>query len=326
MKKSLQLIISFTIISFILSSCSLFTQKKNLSPDHQEFLSKVRYIITHEEKRIFLNLAPSERDEFIEEFWEKRDPDPETEENEFKKKYFERIQEANHLFAEGATAGWLEDRGRIYILLGPPEHRDAYPRGYTFYGPPMEIWYYGIYPIIFTDEFYSGDYDLEPGSAENLALLLKAQLDLKPDVEMDRALFDFNMKINKLSPGKIQIQVQVPYENISFKEEGKKLQTTLSLHLEIFTQSQKKIWDFQKLYPLSLTPEKLKEKRGKDYVIPLQKELPPGKFRITVSLENQTDTQKIEKSKNFRIKKGPFPLSGKGPFWFLLGKPNGFRR
>lgn len=322
MKKSNQYLITFILVSFFLSSCSLFTPKKHLSPDHQEFLSKVRYIITHKEKKIFLNLAPSERDEFIEEFWEKRDPDPETEENEFKKKYFERIEEANHLFAEGATAGWLEDRGRIYILLGPPEHRDAYPRGYTFYGPPMEIWYYGVYPILFTDEFYSGDYELEPRSAQNLALLLKAQQDLKPDVEMDRVSFDFTLKMEKLSPHRIKIKVQVPYENISFKEAGPKLHTTLSLHLKIFTQAQEKVWNFQKEYPLSLTPEELKESRGKDYVIPLQKELSPGKFRVTVSLKNETDSQKIEKSKNFRIKKGPFPLPGKEPFGFQLGKPN----
>ncbi|MBS3820125.1 GWxTD domain-containing protein [bacterium] len=314
MKKSNQYLITFILVSFFLSSCSLFTPKKNLSPDHQEFLSKVRYIITQKEKKRFLKLAPSKRDEFIEEFWEKRDPDPETEENEFKKKYFERIEEANHLFAEGATAGWLEDRGRIYILLGPPEHRDAYPRGYTFYGPPMEIWYYGIYPIVFTDKFYSGDYNLEPGSAQNLALLLKAQMDLKPDVEMDRVPFDFNLKLEKLSPGQIKIQVHVPYETISFKEEKEKLQTILSLHMEIFTQSQEKIWNFQKDYPLSLTPERLKEKRGKSYVIPFQKEFSPGTYRVTVSLENQTDTQTIEKSKNFRIKKEPFPHPGKEPF------------
>ena len=61
----------------------------------------MRYIITRQERKIFLNLIPSERKSFIEEFWEKRDPDPDTEINEFKEVYFELIEEANFLFKEG---------------------------------------------------------------------------------------------------------------------------------------------------------------------------------------------------------------------------------
>ena len=72
------------------------------------------------------------------EFWKKRDPDPDTEENEFKTQYFQRIDEANHLFTDGGEPGWLQDRGRIYILLGPPADREVYPRGVTFYGIPTE--------------------------------------------------------------------------------------------------------------------------------------------------------------------------------------------
>lgn len=63
-----------------------------------EFLSKVRYIINKKERKIFLELPDSEKERFKDEFWERRDPDPETEENEFKMEYFNRIEKANDLF------------------------------------------------------------------------------------------------------------------------------------------------------------------------------------------------------------------------------------
>lgn len=59
----------------------------------------------------------------MEEFWKKRDPTPETETNEFKNEYFVRIGEANRFFTEAAESGWLQDRGRVDILLGPPTNR-----------------------------------------------------------------------------------------------------------------------------------------------------------------------------------------------------------
>jgi GWxTD domain-containing protein len=102
------------------------------------------------------------RDGFIEAFWQKRDPVPATEVNEFKDEYYGRIGQANRLFADGGPNGWLEDRGRIHILLGPPWERRTYPRGVTFYGKPTEIWYYGSFPIVFTDSDWNGTYELDP--------------------------------------------------------------------------------------------------------------------------------------------------------------------
>jgi GWxTD domain-containing protein len=160
MRKFPSAILILGLLFLIFISCRSFTLERDLSPKHKEFLSKVRYIITKKETSVFLNLPSSERERFIEEFWKKRDLDPEAEVNEFKERYFSRIEDANHLFKEGGTPGWLQDRGRIYILLGPPEARDKYPTGDTFYARPMESSYYGFYPIIFIDHSYTGDYEL----------------------------------------------------------------------------------------------------------------------------------------------------------------------
>jgi len=301
MKKYSSLFFIFLCL-FIIASCRWSKLEKNLSPNEKEFLSKVRYIITKKEKEIFLNLPPSERKAFIKEFWEKRDPDPFTEENEFKKEYFRRIEEANKLFKEGGTPGWLQDRGRIYILLGPPEHREKYPTGYTFYGRPMEIWYYGPYPIVFIDYSYVGDYELYPLSARYVAELLKAQLNLKPKVKLNKVILDFKLNIDRAGENRIYVQIKIPYQNIWFVEKDSNLETTLKLLLIIYSNSGKKIWAFEKKYFISLSPKEIKKALGKSYLIGVKTDsLSSGTYKMKIFLMNQTDEKKVEKTVKFKL-------------------------
>jgi len=131
-----KILIFFTIvILLILNKCATFTPYQELDPQSKEFLSTVRYIITSAEEKIFKELPPSERAKFIEDFWARRDPTPGTPRNEFKEMYFKRIEEANQLF-KGARPGWLQDRGRIYILFGPPDERVTNPMG----GRPVDAY------------------------------------------------------------------------------------------------------------------------------------------------------------------------------------------
>src|SRR5258708_27793916 len=95
----------------------------------------VAYIITNEEKKAFKALTTDEeRENFIEQFWRRRDPDPDTEENEYREQYYERIAYANEHFASGIP-GWKTDRGRIYISWGKPDSVEAHPSGGQ-YDPP----------------------------------------------------------------------------------------------------------------------------------------------------------------------------------------------
>jgi GWxTD domain-containing protein len=277
--------------------------EKNLDPESQEFFSKVRYIITKQERKIFLNLPSPERENFIEEFWKKRDPDPYTEENEFKEQYFGRIEEANQLFREGSTPGWLQDRGRIYILLGPPEGREVYPRGLSFYGEPTEIWYYGFFPIVFIDHSWSGNYKLEPLSALHISEISKAQMERKPKIARETVVFDFDLKIEKTKEGKAIIQIEVPYKNIWLVEEENKLKTTLELAIEIFDSSGKKVWEHQTHCPVSLTDKNLEETIGKDYLIKIPIHLKQGEYSLTAHLENKADENQVRKKVKFNIGK-----------------------
>jgi len=114
---------------------------------------EVVYIITAEERDVFLKLqGDAERDEFIEQFWRRRDPDPSTAFNEFKEEHYRRIHYANERFTAG-LAGWKTDRGRIYIKFGPPDDIQDHPAGSTYVRPqhegggttlvhPFQVWTY----------------------------------------------------------------------------------------------------------------------------------------------------------------------------------------
>jgi GWxTD domain-containing protein len=91
----------------------------------------VSYIISNEERTAWKRLATDEeRESFIESFWLRRDPTPDTLDNEFKDDHYERIAYANEHFASGIP-GWKTDRGRIYIMYGKPDEIESHPSGGT---------------------------------------------------------------------------------------------------------------------------------------------------------------------------------------------------
>ena len=119
---------------------------KDLPQKYQEFMTLVTYIITDKEKDVFLRLTNDrDRDVFIESFWKIRDPTPGTPENEFKIEHLKRFEYANKNLGRGAgRPGWMTDRGKIYIILGEPQSKEAFD---SILGlRPCEVWYY------YTDE------------------------------------------------------------------------------------------------------------------------------------------------------------------------------
>jgi GWxTD domain-containing protein len=126
----------------------------------------VVYIITDQERAAFKSLrTDTEREHFIEQFWLRRDPTPDTVENEFKEEHYRRIAYANQHFAAPGIAGWRTDRGRIYIIYGPPDEIDAHPAGSGASAYPSQQWRYrridgvGANVIIdFVDPTRTGEY------------------------------------------------------------------------------------------------------------------------------------------------------------------------
>src|ERR1700747_287328 len=112
--------------------------KQEVSGSYKKWLNEdVAYIITDEERAAFKQLSnDEERDNFIEAFWQRRDPTPDTVENEFKEEHYRRIAYANEHFAAGIP-GWKTDRGRMYIVYGKPDEIESHPSGGS-YERPME--------------------------------------------------------------------------------------------------------------------------------------------------------------------------------------------
>jgi GWxTD domain-containing protein len=110
-----------------------------LDSQYKKWLNEdVVYIITPEERSAFLHLSTNEeRESFIENFWARRNPDPDSPENTFKEEHYRRIAYANEHYASGIP-GWKTDRGRIYIMWGPPDETDSHPSGGTYERPPEE--------------------------------------------------------------------------------------------------------------------------------------------------------------------------------------------
>lgn len=167
---------------------------RNVRPELKEAYKRwldqdVPYLITKEERRAFMSLqTDEERENFIENFWRRRDPNPDTEENEFREEYYERIAYANERFTSGIP-GWRTDRGRIYIAWGKPDSIESRPSGGAYDRPsyegggttttyPFEIWFYrhlegvgdGI-EIEFVDPTGTGEYRIARNANEKDAML-----------------------------------------------------------------------------------------------------------------------------------------------------------
>lgn len=165
----------------------------------------VAYIISDDERKAFKNLSnDEERDAFIEQFWLRRNPNPDSPDNEFREEHYRRIAYANEHFAAGKP-GWKTDRGRIYISWGPPDSIDSHPSGGAYERPmdegggetstfPFETWHYryleGVGDNIdleFVDTCMCGDYHFTIDRGEKDALAKVPGMGLTQWEEMGQA-------------------------------------------------------------------------------------------------------------------------------------------
>jgi GWxTD domain-containing protein len=191
--------ISLAILTLLLAIPAVFAQdlpdrKRNEKPElpkaYRDWIDKdVAYIITPQERDAFKKLKTNEeREQFIELFWRRRDPDPDTDENEYREEYYERIAYANEHFSSGIP-GWKTDRGRIYIMYGKADEVETHPMGGSYERPsyhgggststyPFEIWFYRYLPgvgsgieIEFVDPTGSGEYRIARSPDDKDAML-----------------------------------------------------------------------------------------------------------------------------------------------------------
>ncbi len=203
-RKTMRGMVLFLISALVFSSAAVFAQdgeskenkkkqkqpKESLKSVYKRWIDEdVRWIITDEENKTFKALkTDDEREQFIEQFWLRRDPDPDTDSNEYREEYYQRIAYANEKYTSGIP-GWKTDRGRIYVMFGKPDQVESHPSGGSYDRPtwegggttstyPFEIWWYryieGVgsdVEIEFVDPTGSGEYRIARSPYEKDALL-----------------------------------------------------------------------------------------------------------------------------------------------------------
>ena len=318
--RSFSVLLLFGLI-FSASLCRFYSLERKLEPDHADFLAKVRYIITEKEKRIFLELPSVEKDNWIEEFWQLRDPTPDTEENEFKMEYFNRIEQSSELFKTEPRPGWMTDRGRIYILFGPPMDRITYPMGGDPYSRCREIWYYGAFPVVFIDESCTGQYKLisyDLTSLREFNLLYMHELNLaelrsQQTILGDQKFYNFNWRVRKnlVQEDRLEgeVLITVPYASIWFSDKDGRLVTTLDLHLILRNADEEVVWENRASYSVETTEKELSTHKGLLFKIEVPfvltdelDRLRAGGNRLSAFLVNLTGEEQLRKVMDFEIR------------------------
>ncbi len=294
-----------------LGACRLYNLERRLSPSHAEFLSKVSYIMTREERKAFLELPDARKDGFIEEFWRRRDPDPDTEHNAFKAEYEERLHRASTLFHGEGRPGWQTDRGRIFVLFGPPGERMTYPMDAQ--GFCREIWYYGAFPVVFIDEHCSGRFVLTAVNLEHLHRLNMAQGHFQRTIrDEDKRLFDYEASVHQVrsEPELVEgvVRIEIPYASIWFTFREGRLETAFELKLALKDEAGREVWAARSTHPIALLEEELVARRDSVFRMEVPFVLDEGLDRLRaqtlslhISVASTTEGGELKKVLEFRL-------------------------
>gem|GEM_PF-158294 len=312
------LLVTAGIILLTFGSCYYYRLERKLDPENSEWLNRVRYIITSEERRLFLDMPKEEKEDFKQEFWKRRDPDPQTEENEFKMEFDARMEKADDLFIGEGRPGWLTDRGRIWVLFGPPTDRLTMPQQPD--GTSQEIWYYGSFPVVFLDRHSSGIYKLMTynlTSMRSTNLMYMHELHREQDRAQDTIVgevqdfnFDWQVNAKQLVSGRIEgtVSFSLPFTSIWLKEEDGALSTVLDFQLEIRNAQNDLVWDYEESFEVRFSEGELTQSKIKNYQQEISFSLPDGaaerlreEGKIFATLINRTGMIQLRKVKAFKI-------------------------
>lgn len=221
-----------------LGATALAAAKPKLDPESQKFYQTARLIMTKEEVKIFEWLPDAEsRKEFIADFWVKRDPDPDTPDNEYKKEFEARVAYVNKRFNKEGGPGYNSDRGRVYLFMGPPDKMEEFPpqAGQSVRG--FVIWwsyYDDKMAVEFTDQTGSGKYQITnlQGDFFGAMDLMKLGRYVRADDVFSRKFVKFETVYD---PGAREIEVRLPTKGLMFRENDQgRLQIDLRFLIYIY--------------------------------------------------------------------------------------------
>jgi len=274
------------------------------------FFEVTRFIMTKEEKDIYQHLADDDaRSEFIEEFWEKRDPDPTTDENESKIEYATRIAYANKWFKEHTKGrGWDTERGRVLLRLGMPDRREFGEYTPTYRGRlisskriPMEIWtYYRYGPLLvleFADTEDSGHLKLTrvPSAFPTVMDFAAFNLDLRTDGGKTKHSFKFYTKYHKGN-----LNISVPVKKIAFEEmDDGSMKVDFNIVVYVYRDS-KKVDEIKTPKSVAMEKEKLMSLKHLEFAIPYTL-TEKGKYYFDVVIEDKGSETKYRNFAAYKL-------------------------
>jgi len=288
-----------------LAACSGMGIK--LDPESEAFYEYARLIMTDDEVQIFKHLADKEeRARFILDFWDKRDPDPDTDVNEFQEEFYFRINYANQRFLQGPP-GWKTDRGRIFIYFGAPDKteewfpmqtRDEADAGVSVQARIRGIlrWTYYRYglAIDFYDRRGDGTYVIDNplnqiwGDYFDALEFAKMGLDFANKERLQEfAFLDFDLVYEEAEQ---TFFVTVPLAGFTFYEEEGELQADFVFMFMFYLQSGGKVDEFQETRHFSSTEEELIELDELRFAF--EYDLQPGKYYVDVTIDVKPDVGK----------------------------------
>jgi len=254
-KQYVFLLIMFVLFGF---ACRSIEQKKfEKSPYYKSFYRTARFIMTDYEKKIYRFLPNNKAiEEFIKDFWKRRDPTPNTEANENYDEFLKRIAYANKNFRERTRGlGWNTNRGRILLQLGFPlqRRREQYNLQRENRYVPYEIWYYPRFELVlgFIDRGDTGKYELLSPPPGLLSAIDEAiyEFDINKNFR-GKSLFKFKGKYKKN-----KLIFTFPVKNILFKESKNKMTVKYKFDISVFL-------NYKKIDFLSITKTIEKKKEG----------------------------------------------------------------
>ena len=231
--------VAAALIALAAAGTGLAAAKPKLDPESQAFYQTARLIMTKEETKIFERLPDAaSRKEFIADFWLKRDPDPDTPENEYRKEFEARLSYISKRFNKEGGPGYNTDRGRIYLFMGPPDKvEEFFPQlGSSVHGSTIWWGYYADQLAVeFTDAKGTGAYKITDTEGDFFGAmdLMKLGRYVRADDIFSKKFVKFETVYD---PAAGEIEVRLPAKSLMFRENDEgRLQVDLRFLIYIYT-------------------------------------------------------------------------------------------
>ena len=267
------------------------------NPFFASWLSEVRYLITPEEQRAAekLQLVSDFRD-FVNAFWQRRDPSPGTAENELRTAFEQRLVYVNQHFGSPETAGYLSDRGRIYILLGPPErilrvkivnHLWQYTGAASQqrFGGPLEVRFQGLKDPKLENEAALAKY-LKPPKVDIADLERLAQRPPAAELPLELSTAALRQPDGKIAAA---LLLRVPYKELSYEVQGERNVAQLQVSAMVLASNLQAIDPIEKQVQISITEDQLLSDPEALWPYRLDLSLPPGRYVVQAMVEQSLE-------------------------------------